>query len=326
MKRKRIFITGGAGFIGANLVKHLLDKGGYDITVYDNFSTGSKTNLMNAIKDSRQRGETKIVEGDILDSAKLNRLLKHYNAIIHLAAHTRVVESVKNPREGFTVNSIGTFNVFEAARINRIKIVVFASSNAACGEQIPPINENMIPSPISPYGASKLYGEALCSAYSSSYGLNAISLRFANAYGSYSEHKTSVIAKFIKSIKQGKPLLIYGDGNQTRDLIHATDICKAICLALKYKNPYSKAQKPSVKALFQVASGKETKIKDLAEMIASLAVTSADSRPAIRFTDSQPGEIKKNFSDTRKARKFLHYESSVVLDDGLKRTWEWFDR
>ena len=211
--RQRIFITGGAGFIGANLVKYLLDKGGYAITVYDNLTGGSKENLGMAVTDSKRKGTVRFIRGDILNKKRLSTALKGHTAVVHLAAHTRVVESLKNPSKNFAINSTGTFNVLEGARKSKVKRFIFASSNAAVGEQIPPINEKMIPKPISPYGATKLFGEALCTAYFYSYGLQTVSLRFANAYGPYSDHKTSVVAKFIKRVKQGKPLEIYGDGS-----------------------------------------------------------------------------------------------------------------
>ncbi|MGD9015727.1 MAG: GDP-mannose 4,6-dehydratase, partial [Candidatus Omnitrophota bacterium] len=228
MNKRKIFMTGGCGFIGANLVKYLLDRDNYDIVIYDNLSTGSQQNLERAISDSQKKGTVKFIRGDICDKTKINSVIRGNHTIIHLAAHTRVVESVKSPQENFQVNAIGTFNILEASRYNRIKKFIFASSNAAVGEQIPPINEKMIPRPISPYGATKLYGEALCLAYYHTYGLRTACLRFANAYGPYSEHKTSVVAKFVKRAKAGKSLEIYGDGKQTRDFIHAQDICQAI--------------------------------------------------------------------------------------------------
>ena len=332
MNKKLIFITGGCGFIGANLVKYLLDRGGYDITVYDNLSAGSKENLDRAISDSNQQGKVRFIKGDILDFAKLNRAIEGHNAIVHLAAHTRVVESLINPKENFAVNSIGTLNVLEAAKKNRIKRFIFASSNATIGEQKPPINEKMIPKPISPYGATKLHGEALCLAYRHSYDLKTVSLRFANAYGPYSGHKTSVVAKFIKRAKTDKSLEIYGYGNQTRDFIHAQDVCQAIYLALSTKNqPISDGKLHQAKAypaklniwgeVFQIATGIETKIIDLAKMVQDLAVTSDSKQVKIIFKSKRKGEIQRNFSDIKKAKKLLGFRSQLKLDIGLKELW-----
>jgi UDP-glucose 4-epimerase len=320
----RVFITGGAGFIGANLVKFLLDRHCCDITVYDNLTCGSGRNLERAIKDSKQKRKVKFIKGDILDFNKLNKAVKSHNVVVHLAAHTRVVESLENPKENFTVNAIGTFNVLEAARKNKVRRFIFSSSNAAVGEQVPPINEEMIPKPLSPYGAGKLYGEALCSSYFHSYGLKTVSLRFANAYGPYSEHKTSVVAKFIRRLREGKPLEIYGDGKQTRDFIHAQDICQAIYLCLT--NSYSPINQLTTHQLtnhpwgevFQIATGKETKIIDLAHMINQLA---NGSKGNIAFKSVRKGEIRKNYSDITKVRKLLGFMPEIKLGNGLKEMW-----
>ena len=135
---------------------------------------------------------------------------------------------MQNPLLDFETNVIGTFNLLESSRKNAVAKFIFASSNAAVGGQNPPINERMIPKPISPYGASKLTGEIMCSTYFHSFGLQTVALRFANAYGSYSDHKATVIAGFLKRLRSGKHLIIYGNGNQTRDFVDARDICRAI--------------------------------------------------------------------------------------------------
>jgi len=309
--KQRVFITGGAGFVGANLTRYLLEKSDSDITVYDNLTTGSKVNLDAAIADSGQKGRVKFIEADILDFDSVNRVIVGHDSVVHLAAHTRVLESVENPREGLMINSVGTFNVIEAARKQDISKFVFASSNAAVGEQIPPINERMIPKPLSPYGVGKLYGEALCSAYYHCYGLNTVSLRFANVYGFYSDHKTSVIAKFLKRIREGKNLEIYGDGKQTRDFIHAQDICQAIGLILTRRDDYSKLWGE----VFQIATGVETAIIDLAKMLVNLT---GSSEQIITFTSAMKGEIRKNFSDITKAREILGFSPQMKLETQLK--------
>lgn len=324
MKDSRIFITGGCGFIGANLVKYFLDKGNCEVTVYDNLSTGSKENLDRAVSDSKQKSSVRFIEGDILDKERVEKETKGHTAIIHLAAHTNVVDSLKNPAHDFNINAVGTFNVLEAARENNIKNFIYASSNAVVGDQEPPINEEKIPVPISPYGASKLAGEALCSAYYHSYGIKAISLRFANCYGSYSDHKTSVVAKFMRRAKQGKPLIIYGDGNQTRDFIHAQDICQSIDLALNFDVQLTdfRRRASDFELSFQVGTGKETEIISLASIIRSLSVELGLKAPKIVFEEQPKGEIKKNYADTDKARKFLEFKAHIELSAGLKHMWK----
>lgn len=309
--KQRIFITGGAGFVGSNLTRYLLEQGRCQVTVYDNLSSGSKATLDKAIADSGQNDSLKFVQADILDFESLSRAMAGHDVVVHLAAHTQVRESIKNPEPHLAVNSTGTFNVIEAARQQNVDKFVFASSNAAVGEQIPPINETMIPKPLSPYGAVKLYGEALCSAYHCCYGLKTASLRFANVYGPYSDHKTSVIAKFLKRIKEDKGLEIYGDGLQTRDFVHASDISQAIHLVITHNN----SGLSTWGEVFQIASGTETSIIDLAKMLISFTNRSEQD---ISFTDPMKGEIRKNFSDISKANKILGYSPQMKLDTQLK--------
>ncbi len=310
--RKKVFITGGAGFIGANLVKYLLDRKTFDITVYDNLSACSKANLDKAVADSVRNSRVKFIQGDILDFDVLAGAIAAHDAVVHLAAHTRVRESIQRPQEHLAINSTGTLNVLEAVRRQRVDKFVFASSNAAVGEQIPPVNESMLAKPISPYGAVKLYGEALCSAYYHSYGLKTVALRFANAYGPYSDHKTSVVAKFLKRVREGKTLEIYGDGEQTRDFIHAADICRAIYLAITHNDsdmtPWGE--------VFQIATGVETRIIDLAGMIVSLM---GSNEQAITFGGQIKGEIKRNYSAINKANKQLGFAPEVKFIDGVKK-------
>ena len=309
--RQSVFITGGAGFIGANFVKYLLENSQSNITVYDNLTTGSKQNLDRAIADSAQTGRVEFIEADILDFDALDKAVAGNNVVVHFAAHTRVRESIKDPKENLTVNSVGTFNVIEAARRQGVDKFVFASSNAAVGEQVPPINESMIAKPLSPYGAVKLYGEALCSAYYHSYGLKTTSLRFANAYGFYADHKTSVIAKFLRIIKQGESLEIYGDGRQTRDFIHAQDICQAINLVIGHdgSGPGPRGE------VFQVATGVETPIIELANMMAEFTNL---PKERITFGPQLKGEIRKNFSDITKARGILGFAPKMKLRTELE--------
>lgn len=207
-----ILVTGGCGFIGVNLIKYLSSLG-YKIRVLDNLSTSRNENLLNA---GCQLASGSLVIGDIRDQETVSQTTKGVDAVVHLAAHTRVVESLSKPQETWDINAKGTFNLLEACRLRGVKTFIFTSTNAALGEQIPPFDETKIPKPISPYGASKLAGEALCTSYCHSFGINTVTLRIGNSYGPHSKHKASVIAKFVKRAIQNEPLIIYGDGKQTR--------------------------------------------------------------------------------------------------------------
>ncbi len=299
--RRNVLITGGCGFVGVNLARYLHGKG-YHIRILDDLSAANP--------DHRQiltgAGSPEIIRGDIRDGAAVKRALEGAEAVVHLAASTSVTESLENPKGFWDINVNGTLNLLETCRAAGIVRFVFASSNAAVGEQTPPINEKMIPKPLSPYGASKLAGEALCSAYFHSFGMQTVALRFANVYGPHSDHKTSVIALFLKWAAEGRPFTIYGDGEQTRDFVHVEDISQAIHRSLQAESVGGE--------IFQIASGRETSINDLVRLIAR--VTGREIR-----TVPQPerkGEIRRNYSDIAKAKKILGFEPVVQLEQGLR--------
>ena len=293
----KVLITGGCGFVGTNLVRYLLGKG-CTIRVFDNLTTGNKEYLDGLAIE--------MVTGDIRDREIVGKAVESMDAVVHLAAHTSVIESLHNPEEAWEINVTGTFNVIDACRKKGAMRFVFASSNAVAGEQTPPIDETKIPQPISPYGASKLTGEALCSAYYQSFDIGTVALRFANLYGPYSKHKTSVIAKFMQLAREGMSFTIYGDGNQTRDFIHVDDVCQAIYLSLTTQQCLGE--------VFQIASGRETTVNELVAIIGE--VTGKEIH-----TDYQPerkGEIRRNYSDISKARQLLGFEPAIELRDGLQ--------
>jgi UDP-glucose 4-epimerase len=307
MKRKTVLITGGCGFIGSNLVDYLTRTGGYRIRVIDNLSLGSK--------ESISEYDINFIEGDILDETSVNKALDNVDSVIHLAAHTRVIESIDDPTLNFNTNVIGTYKLLEACRENGINNIINASTGGAIlGEAPPPINENMVARPMSPYGASKLAAEGYCSAFNHSYGMKASSLRFSNVYGPRSYHKGSVVAHFFKEIIKGNDLVVYGDGTQTRDFVFIDDLCKGIIQALK-------ADKPDV---YQLGSGKPTSINQLIDLIKDV-IQDKYSFDVI-YKEPRQGEIAHTWTDITKARKYLDYDASMELVNGLELTWQWFTK
>lgn len=313
--QKTILITGGCGFIGTNLTKYLADSG-YQLRILDNLSVGNEANLRELQSQDSRLLNIKLIIGDIRDRDVVSQAVKGTDAVVHLAARSGVKDSLENPVETYDINVIGTLNLLEACRQNGAAKFIFASSNAVVGEQSPPIDELKIPQPLSPYGAAKLAGEALCSAYYHSFGLKAISLRFANCYGPYSDHKTSVIATFMKWAKEQNPLIIYGNGNQTRDFIHVNDVCRAIHLSLTASDSLFQT---GDSRLFQIGSGLETSINELAEMLKGVT---GGNLPTIRKPERQ-GEIRRIYLDITKAAAILGFKPEVRLRKGLNDLWRW---
>ncbi|MBW2301006.1 MAG: NAD-dependent epimerase/dehydratase family protein [Deltaproteobacteria bacterium] len=322
----KVLITGGCGFIGVNLVEKLLQSSeDYALRVIDNLSVGKKEDLARVSSFiERGRGEAgdghwdrlELVVGDVTEKSLALNVCKGADAVVHLAASTGVIPSVEDPEQDFASNVVGTFNYLEAARLNGIGRFVFASSGAPLGEQVPPVHEEMVPHPISPYGAGKLCGEAYCSAYHGSFGLETVVLRFGNVYGPHSKHKGSVVAKFIRHIMASEPLPIYGDGNQTRDFIYVEDLTEAILLALNRADVGGE--------IFQIATHREHTVAEAAEELNRLGEKYLSMRSGIVFENERRGEIRRNYSDISKARRMLGFEPRHDLKQGLEKTFRWF--
>lgn len=297
-------VTGGCGFIGINLAAQLLRRG-HLVRVLDNLSTGNREDL-----DAR----VELQIGDLRDANAVRKACQRVDTVVHLAAHTRVVDSVSNPEMNFEINAIGTMNVLQACRAAGVKKLIFASTGGAIlGEQEPPVHEGMVPRPVSPYGASKLAGEAYCSAFCGSYGLNTVMLRFSNVYGPYSYHKGSVVAQFFKDLMQKRPLVVYGDGHQTRDFLYVADLVDAVLLAASANTPGE---------VFQIASGRETSIRTLLETMKKVL---PEIIPDVRYESARAGEIRRNYASIEKARRMLGFNPKTSLEEGLANTWQWFN-
>jgi len=317
----RWLITGGCGFIGSSLITRLLKENPETrIRILDNLSVGTREDLF-AITASIEKDldvtppAIELVEGDIRDYDVCYKCCNGIDVIVHLAANTGVAPSVENPRYDMEANVIGIFNMLEAARQHHVNKFVFASSGATIGNVDPPIHEEKVPRPVSPYGASKLAGEAYCSAYYLTYGIKTISLRFANVYGPLSKHKNSVVAKFLKQAFSGEILEIYGAGSQTRDFIYIDDLIQAIILSVE-SDVGGEA--------FQIATYKETTVNEIAEKIKNLMENRTGKKVSIVHSKERLGDVKRNYSDISKAQRILGFSPEYNLEKGLQNTFEYF--
>ena len=314
-------ITGGCGFIGVNLVERLTARGDR-VRILDNLSVGSRDDLR-CVTDFAEgdagggdRAAVELIVGDIRDAEAVDRAVRGVDAVVHLAAQTGVMPSLEDPGLGCQLNVGGTLNLLMAARKHGVERFVFASSGATLGDQSLPLHEEKVPKPESPYGASKLAGEAYCQAFHRAFGLSAVCLRFSNVYGPYSFKKGSVVAQFLRSAFAGRPLVIFGDGSQTRDFIHASDICQAILKA---------SSRDVGGEVFQIATERETTIEELAERVQTLFRSRLDRRVEIIHEPRRSGEVLRNTSRITKARTLLEFHPEVELDRGLEETFSWFE-
>lgn len=300
---RRALITGGAGFIGSALVR-LLTEREYAVRVYDNLSTGSAELLHGT--------DAELMEADVRDVDALARAARGCDVVFHLAAGTGVVPSIEDPFADFDLNARGTLAALWAAREAGAGRVIFSSSNAPLGVGAYPASEEKPVAPLSPYGASKAAGEAYCSAFHGAYGLEAVAVRFSNAFGPRSAHKGNVIPTFIRRLLDGRELVVYGDGTQTRDFVFVTDLAEGLLRAAEVEGIGGE--------VFQLASGVETSLNDLISLLGE----AAGLTPEIRQEPPRAGEIQRNYSLIEKARQRLGYAPAVQLEDGLRLTHEWF--
>jgi len=320
-------VTGGCGFLGTALVRSLVEEGGHFVRVIDSLAVGEREDLGAvgpfsevAPAEVGPMGSGSPVElavGDILDEELALRAAEGADVIMHLAANTGVMPSIEDPRSDCMSNVVGTLNYLEAARHGGARRFVFASSGGTTiGEAEPPIHEEMVPHPVSPYGASKLAGEGYCSAYYRTFGVETVALRFGNVYGPLSGHKNSVVARFIKRASSGETLEIYGDGTQTRDFIYVGDLIRAVRLAATVEGVGGE--------IFQIATSAETTVQELVDRLLPVLAASGIKDVEVRNTEARRGEVRRNYADTSKAERMLGWRAEVDLDEGLGRTVEWF--
>jgi len=300
-----ILVTGGAGFVGATLVRRLVASG-YRVRVFDNLSTGDEAHLAGV--------DAELVKGDIRDADALDDALAGLGSVIHLAAAGSVVGSIADPAGNFESNVLGTFRVLDAARRAGIERTVQASTGGALiGDATPPVNERSLPKPLSPYGASKLAGEGYAHAFAKTYGLRTVAVRFGNVYGPWCARKRGVLNVYFESLHTGAPLIIYGDGTASRDYVHVSDIAQALQLALEKDVPGG--------TVVHAASGVETPLTVLADLCRHAA-----GRPdhPIEYRPARAGEVGRNFASYDLARELLGYSPTVRREDGIPQLWQWF--
>ncbi|MDP2136581.1 MAG: SDR family oxidoreductase [Candidatus Didemnitutus sp.] len=296
-------VTGGAGFIGSHLVDLLLQEG-WKVRVLDNLSTGNLANL----PTGHERLD--FSAGDLRDTAAVRRACAGVDLVFHLAAQVSVIDSIRDPRLTEEVNIGGTGDLFEAAAAAGVRRLVFSSSSAVYGDDPElPKQEEMRPQPLSPYAVSKLAGENL-GVYYVGRGLSTTSLRYFNVYGRrqnpHSEY-AAVVPRFVQFGRQGTGPVIYGDGEQTRDFVHVSDVVRANLRAALWDAP---AAQPAV---FNVGTGQPTSINELWQLIAR---ATGCNRPATHAT-ARPGEIRHSYACTRRAREMLGFQPQLSREDGL---------
>jgi UDP-glucose 4-epimerase len=300
-----ILVTGGAGFVGATLVRRLVASG-YRVRVFDNLSSGDEAHLAGV--------DAELVKGDIRDSDALDDALSGLDSVIHLAAAGSVVGSIQDPAGNFESNVLGTFRVLDAARRAGIARTVQASTGGALiGDATPPVNEQSLPKPLSPYGASKLAGEGYAHAFAKTYGLRTVAVRFGNVYGPWCARKRGVLNVYFESLHSGAPQVIFGDGTASRDYVHVSDIAQALQLALEKDVPGG--------TVVHAASGVETPLTVLADLCRQAA-----GRPdhPIEYRPARPGEVGRNFATYDLAHELLGYSPTVRREDGIPVLWQWF--
>lgn len=303
-------VTGGAGFIGSNLVHALVDRGDM-VRVFDDLSTGRLSNLGDLL------GDVEVVEGDLRDADAVAAAVRGVGAVFHLGAVPSVARSVADPRTSHDVNVTGTLNVLLAARESGCERVVFASSSAVYGEQTTfPLHEGLACRPISPYGVSKLAGERYMQAFHATYGPATVALRFFNVYGQRQNpaaEYAAVVPRFIERSLAGEPVTIYGDGEQTRDFVFVDDVARACLLA-------AEAPQEAWGGAFNVATGGRRTVNELAAAVADVV---GPGLPEPVHVDPRRGDVRESHADVMEADRVLGYVPLVELEHGLRRTVAW---
>jgi nucleoside-diphosphate-sugar epimerase len=302
-------VTGGAGFIGSHIVEELLRRN-QPVKVIDNFSTGKRENLDPFAKS------VEVITIDLSQTQDLSKIFAGVDYVIHQAAIPSVPKSILDPLASHHANVNGTLNVLMAARDAGVKRVIYASSSSLYGDSPTlPKHEEMMPKPLSPYGAQKLFGEIYCQVFTRAFGLETASLRYFNVFGPRQDatsQYSGVLAKFIPAVLQDRQPVIYGDGLQSRDFTYVQNVVEANLLACTASGVAGEA--------FNVACGDRITVNDMLKQINQIT----GKNVAAVYDAPRAGDIKHSQADVKKAEKLLRYKPNVSFTEGLKRTIEWY--
>jgi len=309
----KYLVTGGAGFIGSHIVHTLLEQGA-SVRVLDNFSTGKRENLEGLIRQFNGN-QLEIFEGDLRDASRVEEAVGGIELIFHEAAFVSVPQSMKEPQSCFDVNITGTSLLFDAARRAGVSRAVVASSAAVYGESdaLPLIEETPL-QPRSPYAVSKRVDEMYAELFTSSFGFEVVALRYFNVYGPRQRPDSMYAAAvpiFARRLLDNKPVTVFGDGGQTRDLINVHDVVHANLIASEHPNAAGK--------VFNICTGVETRLLDLLDVMYELF----PNAPEPEFAAPRAGDIYRSVGSPRKAADVMSFRAQVSLADGLKETIDW---
>lgn len=308
---KKFLVTGGAGFIGSHLTEALL-AAGHEVVVFDDYNDYYDP----AIKAGNLAGvNVEIVRGDIRDDALVVRTFAahRFDGVFHLAARAGVRPSIADPRLYFSTNMDGTLNLLEACRRHGVRDFIFASSSSVYGvnSKVPFAETDLIERTISPYAATKIAGEQMCSNYAHLFGLRCMCLRFFTVYGPR-QRPDLAISKFTAAILAGKPIDRYGDGSTARDYTYIEDIVRGIVAAASYTE----------KSSFEIFNLGGSATTTLNELIA-LTEDAVGQKAVIRQLPDQPGDVPRTFADVDKAHRLLGYAPRTPIKDGIRKYVEW---
>ncbi len=309
--KKRILVTGGAGFIGSHLTEDLV-KAGHSVKILDDFSSGSVNNIMHLFNYKN----FKMIRGSVTDKELVSKATTDVDVVFHLAAQVHVDRSVIEPRRTFDVNTLGTLNILDGALENDIELVAYASTSEVYGSAMhTPMNEDHPLNPASPYAASKAAADRLCFSYYNTYKLPVVIVRCFNTYGPRQKDSgyAAAIPKFLRKALSNLPPIIYGDGQQTRDYMYVKDTVKAYRLVMaNYEKVLGQA--------INFGTGQEVTILNLAKTI--LELCGMNSVPV--HTTPRPGEVKRLCADISKAKEILGFEPDYDVKKGLAEFTEWY--